>query len=74
MYKRIAKFVLGLFLLLSGGLSLMYIMNDSVAGYAAGHPYRNQEFIGTGALLGFGALLIYLSFSKKPVNKEDNED
>ena len=52
----------------------MYIMNDSIAGYAAGHPYRNQEFIGTGVLIGLGVLLIYLSFIKKPENLKEDEN
>jgi hypothetical protein len=69
-FWRFVKLLLGLSLLGMGGINLFYIMNDSVAGYAAGHPYRNQEFIGTGVLVGLGILLIYLSFLKKR-NDED---
>ena len=64
-FWRFVKLLLGLSLLGMGGINLFYIMNDSVAGYAAGHPYRNQEFIGTGVLVGLGVLLIYLSIIKR---------
>lgn len=69
---RFVKFILGISLLAIGGMNLFYIMNDSVAGYAAGHPYRNQEFIGTGVLLGLGVLLIVMSFVKNKVVEEDD--
>ena len=74
MFWRLTKFILGLLLLSMGGINLFYIMNDSVAGYAAGHPYRNQEFIGTGVLVGLGILLIYLSIMKRTDNDEELKD
>lgn len=74
MFWRLTKFILGLLLLSMGGINLFYIMNDSVAGYAAGHPYRNQEFIGTGVLVGLGILLIYLSIIKRTDYADELED
>ena len=73
-FWRFVKLLLGLSLLGMGGVNLFYIMNDSVAGYATGHPYRNQEFIGTGVLVGLGVLLIYLSIIKRTDYDEELKD
>ena len=71
---RIIKFTLGVFFFVSGCYSYIYVTNDNIAGYATGVQYRNQELIGTGLLVGLGALLIYSAFKKKVLPTENNDE
>lgn len=64
-FWRIVKFILGILFVISGCYSYIYVTNDSIAGFANGVSYKNQEMIGTGLLVGLGVLLIYSAFKKK---------